>query len=76
MGLRHLGKSARVTPAPICSRTTTATAGSDSSSEAMLRRQHSARALEAIGGQPTMAEAVTDRTARQSGLMGQRPSAS
>ena len=60
MGLRHLGKSARVTPVPICSRATTATAGADFSSGAIGKRQRSARALAAIGGASTMVEAAAD----------------
>ena len=49
-----------MTLVPAYSQTTTATASLVFSSEAIGRRQRSGRAVEAIGGVPTMTEAATD----------------
>ena len=73
MGLRRrLGKSARVTLAPTCSRTTIANASLHSSSGVIKRSWRSARAVHAIGGVSAMAEAVTGLTTMLPSLMGQR----
>ena len=74
MGLRRrLGKSARVTLALTCSRTTIANAGSHSSSGAIKKSWRLARAVHATGGLSAMAEAVADLTTRLPSLVGQWP---